>query len=136
MKKYLTAYAAALLCLLVADGLWLGVLMPDQYREWIGPLMLAQPRLGPAAAFYLLYPVGLLVFAIAPALSGKWADCAWRAALFGLVAYGTYDLSNLATLKGWPLELTVVDMVWGSCLSVAVATAGWAAARALARRTA
>ena len=90
MKKILTAYLAALLFLLVADGIWLGLLMPQQYQAWIGPLMRAQPLLLPAAAFYLLYPVGVVVFAVLPALErSSWThaaglarcwDC-WRMAL-------------------------------------------------------
>ena len=130
MKKTLIAYAGALLVLIIADGIWLGLLMPQQYQAWIGPLMREQPLLLPAAAFYLLYPVGLVVFAALPALerqSGKRA--AALGALFGLVAYGTYDLSNLATLKGWPLPLTLVDMLWGATLSASAATAAFLAAR-------
>lgn len=101
MKKTLTAYLAALLFLLVADGIWLGLLMPQQYQAWIGPLMRAQPPLLPAAAFYLLYPVGVVVFAVLPALARQsWTRCAALGALLGLLAYGTYDLSNLATLQG------------------------------------
>lgn len=131
MKKSLTAYFAALLFLLVADGLWLGLLMPQQYQAWIGPLMRAQPLLLPAAAFYLLYPVGVVVFAVLPALErSNWTHGAALGALLGLLAYGTYDLSNLATLQGWPLQLTLVDMAWGSALSAASAAAAFFAARA------
>lgn len=130
MKKTLTAYLAALLFLLVADGLWLGLLMPRQYQTWIGPLMRAQPLLLAAAAFYLLYPVGVVVFAVLPALErSSWTHAATLGALLGLMAYGTYDLSNLATLKGWPLELTLVDMLWGTALTAAAATGAFLAAR-------
>lgn len=131
MRNKLVAYLSALICLLVADGVWLGLLMPAQYQAWIGPLMLDQPRLLPAAAFYLLYPTGLVVFAVLPALEKRsWRRAAALGALFGLVAYGTYDLSNLATLKGWPLQLTLVDMVWGAVLSCGCSTAAWFASRA------
>ena len=124
----MAAYLAALLFLLVVDMVWLGLLMTNQYQEWIGPLMREQPLLAPAAAFYLLYPVGVVVFATRPALQQKnWQQAALLGALFGLVAYGTYDLSNLATLKGWPLQLTLVDMVWGAALSCGSALAGYAA---------
>lgn len=130
MKKTLTAYAAALLFIMVADGLWLGLLMPQQYQAWIGPLMREQPLLLPAAAFYLLYPAGVTVFAVWPGLERNSCQrSAALGALLGLVAYGTYDLSNLATLKGWPLQLTLVDMLWGACLSAAAAAAGFLAAR-------
>ncbi len=131
MKKTLSAYLAALVFLLVADGIWLGLLMPQQYQEWIGPLMRPQPLLLPAIAFYLLYPVGVVVFAVGPALErSRWTHAGALGALLGLLAYGTYDLSNLATLQGWPLSLTLVDMLWGTALSAATATASFFAARA------
>jgi len=134
MKKPLIAYAAALLFILVADGLWLGLLMPQQYQAWIGPLMREQPLLLPAAAFYLLYPAGVAVFAVWPGLErNSCKRSASLGALLGLVAYGTYDLSNLATLKGWPLQLTLVDMLWGASLSAAAATVAFLAARAWGR---
>lgn len=130
LKKSLIAYAGALVFFLVADMIWLGLLMTDAYQGWIGPLMHAQPLLLPAAVFYLLYPVGLVVFAVRPGLEKhQWTHCAALGAFFGLLAYGTYDLSNLATLKGWPWQLTLVDMVWGAALSGGSALAGYAAAR-------
>lgn len=139
IKNALIAYAGALVFFLAADMVWLGLLMTAQYQDWIGPLMREQPLLLPAAVFYLLYPAGLVVFAIRPALEK--AKAAWRraaslGAFFGLLAYGTYDLSNLATLEGWPLQLTLVDMVWGAALSCGSALAGYAAARAWGSRTA
>lgn len=135
MKNTLIAYAGALLLLIVADGLWLGLVMPQQYQAWIGPLMREQPLLLPAAAFYLLYPVGVVTFAVLPALARpSWQHSAALGALLGLIAYGTYDLSNLATLKGWPWQLTVVDMVWGAVLTAAAAMAGFFAVRAWGQR--
>lgn len=135
MKNTLIAYAGALLLLTVADGLWLGLLMPQQYQAWIGPLMREQPLLLPAAAFYLLYPVGVVVFAVLPALALRsWQRSAGLGALLGLMAYGTYDLSNLATLKGWPWQLTVVDMVWGAGLTAAAASTGFFAVLAWGQR--
>ncbi|MDP2032205.1 MAG: DUF2177 family protein [Polaromonas sp.] len=130
LKTALIAYAAALVFFLAADMFWLGLLMPDQYQAWIGPLMRQQPLLLPAVVFYLLYPAGLVVFAIRPALERPgWGRAAALGAFFGLLAYGTYDLSNLATLKNWPVQLTLVDMVWGAALSCGSALAGYAAAR-------
>ncbi|MDP2452102.1 MAG: DUF2177 family protein [Polaromonas sp.] len=128
MKKPLTAYLAALLFPVVADGIWLGLLMPQQYQAWIGPLMRAQPLLLPAAAFYLLYPVGVGVLAVLPALDrSSWSHAAALGALLGLLADGTYDLSNL---QGWPLQLTLVDMLWGTALTAVAAIAAFLAARA------
>jgi uncharacterized membrane protein len=135
LKTALIAYAGALAFFLAADMVWLGVLMTDTYQAWLGPLMREQPLLLPAAVFYLLYPAGLVVFAIRPALDRPgWSRAAALGAFFGLLAYGTYDLSNLATLRDWPWQLTVVDMVWGAALSCGSALAGFAAARAWGSR--
>ncbi|WP_296920732.1 DUF2177 family protein [Polaromonas sp.] len=135
IKSSLLAYAGALAFFLLADMVWLGVLMTDAYRAWLGPLMREQPLLLPAAAFYLLYPMGLVVFAIGPALERRSAArAAALGAFFGLLAYGTYDLSNLATLTDWPWQLTVVDIVWGAALSCGSALAGYAAARSWGSR--
>jgi uncharacterized membrane protein len=87
--------------------------------------LLAEPiRLGPAAAFYLLYLVGDVYFAVQPALaSGRWSDALLLGLLFGLIAYATYDLTALAVVRGWPVGLSLVDMAWGAALTAAAATA-------------
>jgi uncharacterized membrane protein len=124
------AFLACLLALLAIDALWLTVLMGPTYQAYLGALMLAEPKLLPAALFYLLYPAGLVVFAVLPALRKRdWRAASLLGALLGLVAYGTYDLSNLATLRGWPWQLTVIDMAWGTLLSAIAAAAGYAAGR-------
>ncbi|MGK5069307.1 hypothetical protein D3C81_144840 [compost metagenome] len=128
------AYGAALLAFLAIDALWLAVLMQETYAQALGPLLAAQPRWTPAVLFYVLYLLGLLVFAMAPALrAGSGRRAAALGGLLGLVAYGTYDLSNYATLQAWPLALTVIDMAWGSVLSATAATAGYLAASRLVR---
>ncbi|MEO6680752.1 MAG: DUF2177 family protein [Pseudomonas sp.] len=128
MKKALLAYVGTLLAFLVLDGLWLGVLMAPTYRALLGPLMLDQPLLGPAAVFYLLYVFGCVVFVVLPAQS--WQRAARLGALLGLVAYGTYDLSNWATLKGWSAQLAVMDMAWGAFATCVACTVGhWVARR-------
>ena len=130
MRQSLVAYAGALLALLVIDGVWLGLLMADTYRAWLGGMMLATPRWTPAVLFYLLYAGGLLVFAVLPALRAqRWRMAMGLGGLLGLVAYGTYDLTNLATLKQWPWVLTVVDLAWGTLLSALAAGAAYAAGR-------
>jgi uncharacterized membrane protein len=135
MKNSLIAYLVALLFLLVADAIWLGLVMTGQYQAWLGPLMREQPLLWPAAAFYLAYPVGLVVFGVLPGLERqRWQRSAALSALFGLLAYGTYDLSNLATLNGWPVQLALADMAWGAALSCCAGSAGYFAARAWGRR--
>lgn len=127
-----TSYIATLLVFLAADALWLGVLMGPTYAGWLGPMMLAQPRLAPAAAFYVLIGIGLLVFAVLPGLRSSSVSLTARlAALLGLLAYGTYDLTNYATLRDWPLALTLIDLAWGTFLCCLAGCAGHLAARRL-----
>jgi uncharacterized membrane protein len=109
----------------VLDGLWLGVVARKFYRRHLGGVMAASPRWSAAILFYLLYAVGVWFFAVDPAVqNADPGEAARRGALLGLLAYGTYDLTNMATLKKWPLILTVVDMGWGAVMTAAV---GWAA---------
>ena len=123
------AYGAALSVFLAADALSLGVLMRPVYAAALASLLAEQPRWTPAVLFYLLYMLGLLVFAILPGLRARRGrTAAALGALLGLVAYGTYDLSNYATLQAWPAALTVIDMAWGAVLSSLAATAGYLAA--------
>jgi len=139
MLSYLAAYAATAVAFLVIDLLWLGVIAKSFYRDGIGHLMADPPNLMAAGVFYLLYPLGVMLFAVAPnAWLGGTASPAElpfsraviAGALFGLFAYATYDLSNLATLRGWPLRLSLVDIAWGGALTAAAAAAGrWALGR-------
>jgi uncharacterized membrane protein len=95
------------------------------YSKHLGFLMASSPNWLAAILFYLLFIVGILVFVVLPGLeSGSIRDTLLRAALFGLIAYSTYDLTNLATIKDWPIIITVVDMIWGTVLSVIVSYAG------------
>jgi uncharacterized membrane protein len=122
MKRTLTAYFSTLLAFLILDGIWLGVLMGPTYRTWLGPLMLEKPVIGPAVAFYLLYAAGLVVFAVQSGLRRhSLSHAIKRGALLGLVAYGTYDLSNWATLQGWPAQMALVDLLWGTVASAIAA---------------
>jgi uncharacterized membrane protein len=132
MKRWLLAYLVTAVVMFVIDLVWLGQVAQPLYQRGIGHLMADEFRLGPAALFYALYPVGLVVFAIAP--QKGLAHTALLAGLFGLIAYATYDLTNLATLRGWPLGLSLLDMAWGSAVSTVAALAGRAAWRAGARR--
>ena len=128
MAIWIKRYLLTLVILLALDALWLGVIAPPFYRSQIGFLMADSPNWGAAGVFYLLFVAGLVVFVIAPGLgAGAPSRAAWRGAFFGLVAYATYDLTNLATLARWPLLLTVVDMAWGTLLCAATAWLGvWA----------
>ncbi len=120
----LGTYAAVFLTMLVLDALWLGVVAKSIYADGMGALMSSSPNLWAAAAFYLLFPVGLLVFAVLPQADSLVWKAALMGALFGFFAYSTYDLTNLAVIKDWPLGLTFVDMAWGSMVSAIAATAG------------
>jgi len=125
MTKYIAAYAAAFLALLILDAVWIGFIASGFYARNIGHLMAASPNIAAALVFYVLYPLGLLVFAIAPTRGRPgWQGTAGMAAAFGFFAYGTYDLSNLATLRDWPVTVSIVDVVWGCFVSAASASAG------------
>lgn len=129
MLKYFAGYAGSAVVMIVIDLVWLGLLARPWYRQGIGHLMAADPNWTAAALFYLLYPVGLLVFAVVPGMAeAGWGRTALLGALFGFFAYATYDLTNLATLRHWPLGLALLDMAWGSGLSAVAATAGRLAA--------
>ena len=139
MLSYLAAYGATAVVILALDILWLGFVAKSFYRDGIGHLMADAPNLVVGGVFYLLYPVGVVLFAVAPAAWSAglaaatevpWSRAVWAGALFGFFAYATYDLSNLATLRGWPLRLTLVDIAWGTALTAAAAAAGrWALGR-------
>ncbi|KAE9638866.1 DUF2177 family protein [Pseudomonas sp. PB106] len=130
MKKALSAYVATLIAFLLLDGLWLGLLMAPTYRELLGSLMLEKPLLVPAAVFYCLYVFGCVVFVVLPAVTWQWA--AKRGALLGLVAYGTYDLTNWATLRGWSAQVSLMDWAWGTFATAVACTVGFLLARRFA----
>ena len=120
------AYGAALLALLVLDGLWLGLLAKDLYRREMGALMTDSVRIAPAVGFYVLYPAALVYLTMLSAPAG-WGEAALRGAVLGLAAYGAYDLTNLAIVKGWPVSLTFIDLGWGAAITAASACAAYAA---------
>lgn len=124
MTKHLAVYGAIFIALLVIDMLWLGVIAKSWYQQGIGHLMAPSPNLVAAGLFYLLYPLGLMLFGVLPHAEDSIARVALTGALFGFFAYATYDLSNLATLKDWPTGLAVLDIAWGTLLSGICATAG------------
>ena len=130
MKKALIAYVATLLTFLLLDGMWLGLLMAPTYRELLGSLMLEKPLLLPAAVFYCLYVIGCVVFVVLPALS--WQRAAKLGALLGLVAYGTYDLTNWATLRDWSVQVSLMDWAWGTVATAVACTVGYLVAKRFA----
>jgi uncharacterized membrane protein len=116
--KPLGIFATTLAVFLVVDMIWLMGIAKTFYRTQLGALMTDKVNMGAAGVFYLLYAFGLMMFVIVPHLApGGWTGAAVWGGLFGLVAYGTYDLTNLATLRGWPMLLSMVDLVWGGVLS-------------------
>lgn len=125
---YVIAYASTAVVFFALDYLWLTRIAIGFYRQNIGELLLATPNLAPAGLFYLFYVVGLVYFAVLPALTTQSiVTVAVNGALLGLLAYGTYDMTNLATLKGWSLSVSIVDMAWGAFLSATASAAGYMA---------
>ncbi len=122
---YAVAYLAILLPFGLLDAVWLSLMGPRLYRPTLGDILLTNVNVAPAVIFYLIYPLGLLIFAVLPALKSDLAASALiYGALFGGLAYATYDLTNHATLRNWTLQLTLTDMAWGAFASgVAAATA-------------
>lgn len=118
---FLKLYAIALPVFVAIDMVWLGFVAKNFYRDQIGFLMNSQINWAAAVVFYLLFVVGLVVFVISPALERRSLMHALLfGALFGLVTYATYDLSNLATIKDWPIWVAVVDLAWGATLAASV----------------
>lgn len=124
MGAWALAYGSALLVVGALDALWLGLLAKDFYRTEMVSVAAAEVRLLPAAIFYLAYPVGLMALTLWPT-PGSLPGAVARAALVGLVAYGTYDLTNMATLKSWSWGLALTDTVWGTFLSAAAGGAAY-----------
>ena len=130
--KIFKLYLVMLTAFFAIDMLWLGLAARSFYQQQLGFLMTPSPNWFVAAIFYLLFIVGILFFVVVPGLeSGSLTVTLQRAALFGLITYATYDLTNLATIKDWPVLITVVDMLWGTFLSVAVSAVGFAAGKRL-----
>lgn len=133
MAPVASAYLCALVAFAAVDIAWLSLMASRFYRPILGDLVLGQVNLKAAAAFYVIYPIGLTIFAIAPALkSGDLKGAAVMGALFGFFAYATYDLTNQATLRNWSTALTVTDVAWGAALSGGVAfVATWLTSKML-----
>jgi uncharacterized membrane protein len=131
LKSYLAASTATFVIFVVVDFIWLSNAARILYRPQLGALLLDRPVIAPAIVFYFLYAIGLALLVVRPAVdAGSIFTALWMGGLFGLVAYGTYDLTNAATLNGWSWKVTVVDMIWGSVLTGFSAAAGvWLAGR-------
>ncbi len=121
--EFIKLYALSFVSLLALDGIWLTKVAPKFYRSNIGHFMAENPNLLAAGLFYLIYIAGLVVFVVQPAVGEKSLLYAVsRGALFGLVAYATFDLTSQAVFKDWPVKVTIVDMIWGTVLTAGVCT--------------
>jgi uncharacterized membrane protein len=120
MKHYLLLYVATLLVMVLLDMSWIGGLARDFYKNRISNL---EFHAVPAVLFYLIYAVGVVIF-VNSGVNVTWQSTLIYGALFGFFAYATYDLTNLATLRGWSVELVIVDIAWGAFVTAISATAG------------
>jgi uncharacterized membrane protein len=122
-------YAVTLPVFFLIDMVWLGLIAKGFYGKYLGYIMKSSPNWQAAVAFYLLFIVGLVVFVVSPAVDRQqWQYALGMGALFGLITYATYDLTNLATVKDWPIIVTAVDMVWGTVLAASVSVVSYAIA--------
>lgn len=115
MKSLVIGYLVALGALAVLDALWLGVVSREFYKARLGQLLLDRPLWSVAILFYLIHAAGIAVFALPPAITaGTWTAAVLYGALFGFCVYAAYDITNLATLRGWSMALSLVDLAWGT----------------------
>ena len=126
MMNYFTAYSTTLAVFVLFDMAWLGTMASRLYRPTLDDIMRTDVNLPAAVAFYLIYPIGLVIFGILPAVkSGSLAQAALCGALFGFFTYATYDLTNQATLRNWTTQLTLIDAGWGTLLGAIASAAGF-----------
>lgn len=124
--KYIILYVLTFLSFLAVDMVWLLLIAKNFYAKEIGHLMAEKALLLPALIFYLLFVVGVLIFAVLPGYQAQsLSKTLMLSALFGLMTYATYDLTNLATLKDWPLKVTIIDIIWGMSISTVTGLAGY-----------
>ncbi len=126
ISKFILAYLLTSLVFFAIDMVWLGLLAKGLYQRMLGPLLAEQVNWAAALIFYFLFIGGIFIFAILPALEKEsWRYALLYGCLFGFFTYATYDLTNLATLKNWPLQLVFIDIAWGMVLTGSVAIAGY-----------
>ena len=133
---YLTAYITTTAAFFIIDFVWLAFIAKKFYRSQLGSLMRAKVNFLIAGGFYAIFTVGIVVFAVAPALEAQeWQSAMINGALFGFFTFATYDLTNLATIKDWPLSVTFVDLAWGATLcATTTLVSTWLLRRRIARR--
>jgi uncharacterized membrane protein len=120
MKALALSYLVAIVVLAILDGLWLGVVSREFYKARLGPLLLDKPIWSIAILFYLVHAAGIAIFPVQLALTaGTWPSALLYGGLFGFCVYAAYDLTNLATLRGWPMAVSAVDLAWGAAVTAA-----------------
>jgi uncharacterized membrane protein len=135
MLRYVVAWLGAGLLLAGLDAIWLTTTNAALYRPTLGQVLAPTPRAGPAILFYVVYLIGVVVFAVTPAMrSGRWRDATVMGALLGFFCYATYDLTNQATLIVWATKITLLDLCWGTFLTASGATAGYFASKLVPSR--
>lgn len=123
MLSFLKSYLITFIVFIIMELLWLLVIAKDLYAKELGYIMKAKPNLGPAALFGLLFVLGLVFFVVNPALTrGTWSSALFAGILYGLITYATYTLTNYANLEGWPVKVTLIDLLWGMILGGSVST--------------
>jgi uncharacterized membrane protein len=133
MIAYGITYVSTALAFLGIDAVWLTLASQRLYRPLIGDMLLERFNLLPALLFYVVYITGIVVFAVSPAFNaGRWTKAMSHGALLGFFAYATYDLTNQATLRNWPVVVTVADLCWGTTLTALAATVGYLIGRPFA----
>ncbi|HQQ97545.1 MAG TPA: DUF2177 family protein [Cyclobacteriaceae bacterium] len=126
LARYLLTYALTAVVFFAVDMLWLGILAKGIYRKYLGGMLSEQVNWTAAIIFYLIFIAGILVFVVEPAVErGSWARALVLGSFFGIITYATYDLTNLATLKGWPLPIVFIDITWGAVLTGSTSVAGF-----------
>jgi len=130
MEKQITflhfavAYGISFVLFLGIDMIWLQLIAKNFYANKLGELLNPKPSLVIALIFYVLFPLGIAIFTVLPAFkTGSWSTVLGLSALFGMIAYMTYDITNLVTLKGWPVSITLIDIAWGTFVTAATALA-------------
>ena len=133
IKSILISYLLTFIVFLMIDMLWLGVIAKTIYQKYLGNFLTDNVNWTAAIIFYFIFVAGISIFAIYPAVNkGSVYHALYMGALFGFFTYATYDLTNLATLKGWPVPIVIIDIIWGSVLSAIVSLSGYCIVKWLA----
>jgi len=126
LKSLTISYLLTFIVFLMIDMLWLGVIAKNVYQKYLGDFLTDNVNWTAAFIFYFIFVVGISIFVIYPSVNkGSVWNAILMGALFGFFTYSTYDLTNLATLKGWPIPIVIIDIIWGSVLSSLVSLSGF-----------